>query len=492
MPGSQISAQDGRVNLINANELSAFCDIFAERIEDDRARKWLSKRLFSYFIRERSAEFEAVNMTNLNQFIETGCIDTIPGWATREIREGRPVHYFDEYSFGTAVDGDQDPFADIELVIDWINLLPVVDRYWKKLDRISIPNAIQIAEKWQERLIAEVDDSIAEDPRGLRSAYRFKDGFFVVQLKSAAALLREGTFMRHCVADYKHRVASNKTDIYSLRDPNNWPHVTFEIRQGLVCQIKGKANSVPSERYKKYVSEFIQAKGYQFKHRPRLFGFFVFQERFYAHPDDVIEGLLNREIGADLPFTWGRDVYTLFGYIAAHRHEISDQAWVRFTNIFSPDVGAVRTRSVREKTLSLPGFDLRVIEVELPSAPYVLMRNQLLDPEIAKQTYKAAARELFQTVSQAPEALYRLKFSQKPLGRAVVQDLFELAGATEEYDQLKQRAATKKLTRAGKAMSEYRTATHAKTGSKRSLYTNHKIVVAYDRFRSELQTADVL
>ena len=104
----------------------------------------------------------------------------------------------------------------------------------------------------------------------------------------------EGEHMGHCVGGYAQDVAEGRTEIYSLRDPNNKPHVTIEmhIRETAktildktvdpntkpeynvsVIQIQGKSDNEPIPEYRVLIKEWfdsLKAKGYQFD-PPRRF-----------------------------------------------------------------------------------------------------------------------------------------------------------------------------------------------------------------------------
>jgi hypothetical protein len=62
--------------------------------------------------------------------------------------------------------------------------------------------------------------------------------------------------MQHCVGSYAKEAQAGRTTIYSLRDPKGHPHVTIEIKNNRIQQIKGKQNDKPAEKYQPYVEEF--------------------------------------------------------------------------------------------------------------------------------------------------------------------------------------------------------------------------------------------
>ena len=90
-----------------------------------------------------------------------------------------------------------------------------------------------------------------------------------------AGLNAEGDAMGHCVGGYCDDVASRGTQIYSLRDAKNIPHVTVEVRPSRsnrlgdlkagtptafdIMQIKGKQNVAPVAKYLPHVQDFVKS-----------------------------------------------------------------------------------------------------------------------------------------------------------------------------------------------------------------------------------------
>ena len=66
--------------------------------------------------------------------------------------------------------------------------------------------------------------------------------------------------MDNCVGSYCPNVESGRSVIYSLRDPQNNPHITMETDSyNEVEQIQGKSNSEPKNIYKNMIKEWIQS-----------------------------------------------------------------------------------------------------------------------------------------------------------------------------------------------------------------------------------------
>jgi len=89
--------------------------------------------------------------------------------------------------------------------------------------------------------------------------YRFGDGWYMVELDNYNDLATEGNKMNNCSASYWDKVETDKTRMFSLRDPNNNPHVTIELnRNNDIVQTRGNSNSVPSPKLQQKVDEWYK------------------------------------------------------------------------------------------------------------------------------------------------------------------------------------------------------------------------------------------
>jgi len=73
----------------------------------------------------------------------------------------------------------------------------------------------------------------------------------------------EGNKMNNCVSSYKREVEEENTRIFSLRDPNNEPHVTIETSPDIkyFLQIYGNSNSEPKDIYKEMTKAWVKSFG---------------------------------------------------------------------------------------------------------------------------------------------------------------------------------------------------------------------------------------
>ena len=97
-------------------------------------------------------------------------------------------------------------------------------------------------------------------------AYYFSNGWFVT-LVPASEIGFEGVAMQNCLrypeAFPFHGNIHTGTAVYSLRDPNNNPHVTMAIfGGGAGSEIVGKQNTRPKPKYADMVKEWIATDAY--------------------------------------------------------------------------------------------------------------------------------------------------------------------------------------------------------------------------------------
>jgi hypothetical protein len=120
--------------------------------------------------------------------------------------------------------------------------------------------------------------------------HTFKNGWTIQLVRSENDLKVEGNLMGHCVGSYCNYVTMGDSIIYSLRDPQNAPHATIEVKgdienepeendpypyyseqrpeshgpvsgQWEIVQIQGKQNQQPIPEYKAMIKEWFTGIG---------------------------------------------------------------------------------------------------------------------------------------------------------------------------------------------------------------------------------------
>jgi hypothetical protein len=92
----------------------------------------------------------------------------------------------------------------------------------------------------------------------------FPDGFTIQRITTMSDVHVEGKFMQNCLRDYdEYEMRSIKigsSEIYSLRDPENNPHVSIEFCGKSIGQVKGKQNDDPLPKYMPYIVKWLSEK----------------------------------------------------------------------------------------------------------------------------------------------------------------------------------------------------------------------------------------
>ncbi len=139
------------------------------------------------------------------------------------------------------------------------------------LSSYSWDQAVAASDEWHAASAGKGSGKIYEplNPEYVVFSPKEWNGWSIQKVVSENDLLVEGNRMNHCVGDYCPQVDSGATEIYSLRDPKNEPHVTVELSSEYneINQIMGNSNTEPDEEYKVYLRQWL--KSFQ-KERPGL------------------------------------------------------------------------------------------------------------------------------------------------------------------------------------------------------------------------------
>ena len=153
---------------------------------------------------------------------------------------------------------------------DWIGRTNI------DISSYSSEQAIQSSDEWHEMMASQGEGNRYEPTKQEDIVYGPQwnnpewQGWTIQKVTSENDLLTEGNKMDHCVGSYCEDVVSERSVIYSLRDPNNEPHVTMEVSgngkykddsAGDIVQIQGKSNSTPKSEYKVMIKEWISTSG---------------------------------------------------------------------------------------------------------------------------------------------------------------------------------------------------------------------------------------
>lgn len=147
---------------------------------------------------------------------------------------------------------NQEDVTEIEHIIDYLNS----DCAPKRLQKMSYKQAKDSSDKWLKSQIKK-GKTIKEEDKDIETFMEFDNGFKIVKLLGENAYKKEGFLMAHCVASYYE---DKNCSIYSLRDRQNNPHATVELKyqDSSINQVKGKGNGSIHPSYINYLLEFFE------------------------------------------------------------------------------------------------------------------------------------------------------------------------------------------------------------------------------------------
>ena len=157
---------------------------------------------------------------------------------------------------------------DVRYITDYFNGAEnIPDNIWSmKFDQV-----LRLSEEWHEQFKGKEDSTGPYQTKDV--VYDFENGFTIVKVPPED-LGTEGDNMGHCVGGYCEYVQSGNTVIYSLRNPNNKPHATIEVRptlplgrrrtRGDVEQIKGKQNEPPVPKYRGMIKQWLKTTDFSY------------------------------------------------------------------------------------------------------------------------------------------------------------------------------------------------------------------------------------
>jgi hypothetical protein len=456
------SRSEPAVNIVNSEAVGKFVEGFAGRVGRPEAKEWCRHNLRKYLLREARLACP-IAKTEIVALLSKEGKGELPGWVGEAVKAGRALHWFTPEV--ECWDGETDFIQALHCVVDWIEALPETDRRWRQFFKIGVPEAIAAARAWQRALARQSEQDYPEDWTGISTMIRFDDGSKFVNLTSLAALEREGHLMSNCVATYAGLVERGETNLYSLRDTWNRPHVTMEVVANCVTQQKGKKNSIPSARWRPYVDAFVGIMGWnRWTSGFRPDGF-AFRGRTYRNVAEVIADL-DELIDLDAAVFDYRLLIPVFHFI----ERIVEHGADLFTDEHQRAVVAMlqeriaanrgyRITPAAAAVLELPRSTIVEIEVVLAGAPLALAEMGILSEareEIAKLCRKAGLNVLA-LIRKRPELLYRLKVASGEVSSLPrFAQFIAMAGLADEFYRVRRAALDHKRQHVSAAVIELR------------------------------------
>lgn len=189
----------------------------------------------------------------------TSLPENAPAWMQKKWEQEQVLYHFN---------ANRDIMLDdkVNHVRDWIKGAMTRAEPWTQENKPrrlthfkTVDDAYEAADKAMmalNRLFADVSfDPVA----GTDVAMEFEDGFKIRQLKSPESKDYESQRLHHCVGQGGYD--SEWDEIYSLRDADENPLVTFQVIAMDLVQCRGLQNGMPSSDVYPYLQEFIVERG---------------------------------------------------------------------------------------------------------------------------------------------------------------------------------------------------------------------------------------
>lgn len=244
------------LNVLNVQEIERHLKQLGARSRYPQVKKWLLTVARKYILNkigddEASKEYEQLTRRPRRRDQFSTMPDEVPEWVGRELERGGSVHFFKDIQPRT-----RRLWNDIEAIIDYFNhTLSPDDPVLNRLDRISFDQARADATAWRDAILSNPWKHVRDKPPVVMD---MGGGWRWVELTTPVHTKREGQLMNHCVGGGGYR---DRGHLYSLRDPENMPHITIHEVDGRTSQIKGNSNQKPDKKYQRYLRPFLQKMG---------------------------------------------------------------------------------------------------------------------------------------------------------------------------------------------------------------------------------------
>ena len=227
-------------NIVNQDAIKKFIKNF-ERDQDPKVIKWLNGAFRNWLLNEAEVEPFRRKLTEKD-----------PEWMKKALERGDKL---DEVVLNTELRNK------IAHMLDWLRDQIQTEQITDPAG-LQVPKALEIAEKWGR---GSKTKKKGEDKEGIdiHIITEMPGGWYAAMLISEFAFKREGEKMSHCVGSYYHQYKNGTLFIVSIRDPEDKPWATLEIRpNGTINQIKGHhdrpVGSNAPENYDKSKTEEAQ------------------------------------------------------------------------------------------------------------------------------------------------------------------------------------------------------------------------------------------
>ena len=243
-------------------------------------RDTIARGILNQYVKRKIRDY-ILNLKDEPAFVAVDATQPdLPDWTKGVFARGEQVYLFNGAKMSDRLKNDittvRDYLYDVALMyVDKVAKTAEATKQKPKIryDYLKTTNeyntfeqALSAAQEWHEKLAQNLEQKLKaqeilkKSQVGARFVMALPDGMSAYQLTTAEALDFESEFMGHCVGKggYDQGVKDGSLQIYSIRDERGEPHVTFEVRNGVIQQCKGKQNKAPIAKYMPAVQAFIK------------------------------------------------------------------------------------------------------------------------------------------------------------------------------------------------------------------------------------------
>lgn len=282
-------------NVFNLKDLDQWLTGFTMELSTEAGKNWFSKTLKKQIV-------NAENPADWLQLVK-GVSPSDPDWARAAAKRG------ELYSFEPRKVPETTK-EEIEHIGDYVRWLEdnsgenvEAARELNKLGKQSFEIMSAKTDQWVVTINRQAmkkekqrlkDTGVSEEP-GVNIEMKWSDGWFIAQLMTAEACSREGALSGHCIGSYGSRIGKGDIELYSLRDPNNKPQVSMEVKKNELWQIKGNHNKPPGPEHIPYIKDFVLARNFDIRGDYKNLGLIKLGDKLWdpeKEMPEVVEGNL--------------------------------------------------------------------------------------------------------------------------------------------------------------------------------------------------------
>jgi len=431
-------------NLINPEDVRRVADSYGARTRAPDLKKWWRRNFRRSLTQDESLLTEIDNAGTLTDLYRQGRLCVKPeAWVYRDLRRGRPVHYFDP----VRAERQLQRLGQTALILEWMRALGPNHRHRRRLERISVAEAWHLAREWQMRAGRASPLKLPESPDDVEPAYLFDDQFRIVRLRRAAAFVREAKLLKNCLHDVDRFAAA---DVYTLRDGASKPHAAIEFVDGLLMRIKGSANSVPRPKYHPYLTAFLQSRGVPRSEIIARMHLIDFNGGTYPDIDRCCDAFLSWADSLpsprEIPFMRHPTIREFLNVFAKHGRNAEDGTRAAILGRFRPRGTGWRLRAAPDGLL--PGA-LQIHCPQFPAALLHLARYDALPRKTVVRIYRDAISGILEQAGRRRDRLFDLQARNGILTPETFADLLAATGLGEAYEKARRHAKAWKIDALG-------------------------------------------